>query len=226
MNPIERMRDNIQRLHSDAQLDLIAPLRQAGMWTLEIDFGAVHMSVNWSERSGFGISTFRPENFGEGDDEIYSSYEGAFDRICRLMTGAEQTSPPLTVLLARLREERGLTQQDIATKLGVKQSTISGMERRDDIQLSTLKKLVDALGGAVDVFVRFSDANYRLILTTSSKHHTICNLTATEPKRRPAGSRERFSPSPFRQLSKAGGLKRAEAKAQQIRVTQSVLEMY
>jgi transcriptional regulator with XRE-family HTH domain len=230
MNPLERMRDDIRRIHSDAELELTAPIRETGIWTLEINFGTVQLSVDWSDRSGFGVSMFRPENFGEGADEVYSSYQKALNRISQLLAGDERTTPPFAVLLARLREERGLTQQDVATKLGVKQSTISGMERRDDIQLSTLQKLIGALGGAVEVFIRFSDANYRLSLTASPKRNLACDLIATEPKRRSVGSRQRssssFSSSSFRQLSKAGNLKGAEEKAQRIRVSQSVLEMY
>lgn len=50
-------------------------------------------------------------------------------------------------LLKLAREEAGLTQEQLATKLNTKKSAISRIENHaEDIKLSTLKKFANALG--------------------------------------------------------------------------------
>ncbi len=56
--------------------------------------------------------------------------------------------------LARLREDMGLTQHDMADRLSVKQAAVSQIERRGDIRLSTLRRYVLALGGRLEVRVK------------------------------------------------------------------------
>ena len=51
------------------------------------------------------------------------------------------------VLINRLRKSRGLTQTDLAKKIGVTQQAVSQMEWGEEIQLSTLHKVFSALGG-------------------------------------------------------------------------------
>lgn len=53
------------------------------------------------------------------------------------------------IVIAELRQERGLTQQQLADTLGVTQQAISKIEAGSDIELSTLRKLMQALGGQV-----------------------------------------------------------------------------
>ncbi len=53
------------------------------------------------------------------------------------------------LLIADLREETGMTQQEIADKLGITQPSVSKMEAGEEMQLSTLRKLVGAMGGEV-----------------------------------------------------------------------------
>ncbi len=47
------------------------------------------------------------------------------------------------------------TQQDLATSLGVGQDTISRIERRSDLLLSTLRRYVEAMGGQLELVARF-----------------------------------------------------------------------
>lgn len=53
------------------------------------------------------------------------------------------------LLIAELREQSGMTQQEIADKLGITQPSISQMEAGQEIQLTTLRKLIGALGGKI-----------------------------------------------------------------------------
>ena len=47
------------------------------------------------------------------------------------------------------------TQEELATALGVGQDTISRLEQRSDMLLSTLKRYVEAMGGTLDLVARF-----------------------------------------------------------------------
>ena len=59
--------------------------------------------------------------------------------------------------LSDLREHRGLTQIELAHRLGTAQSGVSRIERRDDLFLSTLAEYVHALGGRLEVAAVFDD---------------------------------------------------------------------
>ena len=47
------------------------------------------------------------------------------------------------------------TQEELATALGVGQGTISRLEQRSDMLLSTLKRYVEAMSGELDLVARF-----------------------------------------------------------------------
>lgn len=60
--------------------------------------------------------------------------------------------------LRALRLERGLTQQQVAERLGMTQPEVSRLERRRDVRLSTIRAYVRALGGRLVLTARFGDA--------------------------------------------------------------------
>ena len=58
------------------------------------------------------------------------------------------------VMLKVAREEAGLTQEQLATKLSTKKTAISRIENHaEDIKLSTIKKFAQALGKTVRIEV-------------------------------------------------------------------------
>jgi DNA-binding XRE family transcriptional regulator len=60
--------------------------------------------------------------------------------------------------LATLRDLRiaaSQTQQDMAQALGVRQDTISRLEQRSDMLLSTMRRYVEAMGGQLDLVATF-----------------------------------------------------------------------
>ncbi len=59
--------------------------------------------------------------------------------------------------LRKLREVRERSQVQIAEELGVKQAAVSKLERRTDMYISTLRKLIEAMGGELDIIARFPD---------------------------------------------------------------------
>lgn len=66
------------------------------------------------------------------------------------------------MVLAELRREADMTQTELAKALGVSQPAISDMESQSDMQISTLRHLIKALGGEMEISIRMSGATYRL----------------------------------------------------------------
>jgi transcriptional regulator with XRE-family HTH domain len=58
------------------------------------------------------------------------------------------------MLLSELRRLAGLTQNDLADSLGIKQPTLSRLESQDDMQISTLRRIVSALGGELEIIAK------------------------------------------------------------------------
>ena len=59
--------------------------------------------------------------------------------------------------LKDLRQAVERTQVELATSLGVGQDTISRIERRSDMLLSTLRRYVEAMGGKLELVAEFPD---------------------------------------------------------------------
>ena len=59
--------------------------------------------------------------------------------------------------LRDLRKARKLTQARVAKVLGVTQDSVSRLEKRSDLLLSTLRKTVKAMGGDVRIVAEFPD---------------------------------------------------------------------
>src|SRR6266581_3801756 len=59
--------------------------------------------------------------------------------------------------LRDLRKARKLTQARVAKTLGITQDSVSRLEKRSDLLLSTLRKTVKAMGGDVRIVAQFPD---------------------------------------------------------------------
>ena len=59
--------------------------------------------------------------------------------------------------LRELRKARKLTQVRMAKALGVTQDSVSRLEQRSDLLLSTLRKTVQAMGGNLSLVAEFPD---------------------------------------------------------------------
>ncbi|HLM99264.1 MAG TPA: helix-turn-helix domain-containing protein [Bryobacteraceae bacterium] len=59
--------------------------------------------------------------------------------------------------LRELRKARKLTQVRIAKALGITQDSVSRLEQRSDLLLSTLRKTVKAMGGNLSLVAEFPD---------------------------------------------------------------------
>ncbi len=59
--------------------------------------------------------------------------------------------------LRDLRKARKLTQASVAKTLGITQDSVSRLEKRSDLLISTLRKTVKAMGGDVRIVAEFPD---------------------------------------------------------------------
>lgn len=62
-----------------------------------------------------------------------------------------------TMALKELREAMDLTQEEIAKTLQIKQAAISKFERQSDIYLSTLRRILYAMGAELEIVAKFPD---------------------------------------------------------------------
>lgn len=58
------------------------------------------------------------------------------------------------MLLGEIRKLADMTQVELAEALDVSQPHVSRLEGQDDMQISTLQRIVEALGGELDIIVK------------------------------------------------------------------------
>jgi plasmid maintenance system antidote protein VapI len=66
------------------------------------------------------------------------------------------------LLLSEIRELAGKSQQQVAEVLGMKQPSLSKLEKQSDMQISTLRRIVNALGGELEVVAKFPTGKVKL----------------------------------------------------------------
>lgn len=66
------------------------------------------------------------------------------------------------VAVNQLREALHLTQEQLAESLNISQVAVSRMERRSDMYVSTLRRIVEAMGGELEIHAVFPAGTVRL----------------------------------------------------------------
>ena len=66
--------------------------------------------------------------------------------------------------LQELRQARAMSQAELAEVLGLNQATISKLERRTDMYLSSLRRFVEAMGGELEISASFPEGRVRIQL--------------------------------------------------------------
>jgi transcriptional regulator with XRE-family HTH domain len=78
------------------------------------------------------------------------------ERQQKISAGAAKINVGLKIL-STVRQAAGITQEELAELLDVGQSHISQMESRDNITLATLISAIAAMGGSIDLTVKFPE---------------------------------------------------------------------
>jgi len=66
------------------------------------------------------------------------------------------------MLLGELRRYAGLTQEQLARTLGVTQPSLSKLERQEDMQIGTLRRLIEALDGQLEIIAHLPKGDIRI----------------------------------------------------------------
>jgi transcriptional regulator with XRE-family HTH domain len=102
--------------------------------------------------------------------EITASRPDTPERRAAYLEGrAEAVNELVAHNLGELRKLRAVTQVELARLLGITQPTLSQTERRNDVQLSTLRDFIHALGGHLELTAVFDDLRFPLHLDPPTK---------------------------------------------------------
>ncbi len=82
------------------------------------------------------------------------------ERLARAKTKAKEIMAEM--LLTEIRKEAGFTQEDIAETIGIKQPSLSKLESQGDMQVSTLQRLIKALGGQLELIAHMPGGDIRI----------------------------------------------------------------
>jgi transcriptional regulator with XRE-family HTH domain len=64
--------------------------------------------------------------------------------------------------LSELRQAVQMSQAELAAKLQIKQPAVSRLEKRTDMYVSHLRKVIEAMGGELDIIARFPDGEVKV----------------------------------------------------------------
>lgn len=64
--------------------------------------------------------------------------------------------------LQELRQARKMSQEQLAKCLHTRQSNISRIEKRTDMYISTLREIIKAMGGDLEIIAKFPDGDVRI----------------------------------------------------------------
>ncbi len=90
--------------------------------------------------------------------ELFEKMPRASQRRARAMAEKELAEMELDELRKLFR----LTQEQLAEKLKITQVAVSRLERRRDMHVSTLRRMIAAMGGELEIRVRFRGRTVKL----------------------------------------------------------------
>jgi DNA-binding Xre family transcriptional regulator len=64
--------------------------------------------------------------------------------------------------VSELRRLVGKSQRELAEVIGIKQPSLAKLEKQSDMQISTLQKIIEALGGELDLVARFPKGTVKI----------------------------------------------------------------
>src|SRR6266498_3890798 len=64
--------------------------------------------------------------------------------------------------LQELRQARQMSQETLAQILGGRQASVSKLEHRTDMYVSTLRSYIEAMGGELEIVARFPDGDVKI----------------------------------------------------------------
>lgn len=161
MNSIEKLLVALKKRLPKAVAELIRPRDSKGRWTLEVEHDGWLAVLVWIPLRGFGVTVGPVDEdagYGENPDQAYpGDADDLVDHVVQLLKTKSRTSPPRSVALKEIRARCGVTQAEIAERLSIQQGTVSKLERSEHLDVSKLSEVVRAMGGELELWVRFPD---------------------------------------------------------------------
>lgn len=113
------------------------------------------------------MTEVREPNFAPVEDVIAAlqSVPGINDTLAERMAAREQMERDHAQGLATIRRMAALTQAEVAKKMGIGQTSVSRIEQREDMLLSTMKHYLEALGADAHIVIRMGEVEYQVALT-------------------------------------------------------------
>ncbi len=185
MNSLEILAKELELEIPDAQIALDKPLVPSGTWYLDINRGDRNVVVAWRPEKPFGISTPDSVEYGEGSHEVWIERLMAANRVLELLRSGAKTSATRHAVLGDVRRARKVSQSELAKKLQIEQGAISKFENRRDVQVGTIFKVIDTLGGKFEMYAHFPDESFRIIPPGSpriTRNQVQIFVEATDPR--------------------------------------------
>ena len=199
--PIEELAELLVEKYPAATLNLRRPAGVGKTWWLDLAMGPSQAEVEWHPSRGFGLNVNSDSVYGAQSDEAYPTVRAVLSRIVQLLNSGSQTEESSAQFVRALREGRRLTQVQLAKLLRVKQASVSRLENRADVHLSTLRNIVARLGGNLEVRANFPDGSIHILRYEE-------DVVFTQP-RRPAKKRKSSMKTKAARIKKPSPLKRA-----------------
>ncbi|MBS0204904.1 MAG: helix-turn-helix transcriptional regulator [Planctomycetes bacterium] len=161
MSPIEQLSQDLKAQFPETEIEIRKSDDPNGFQFLSLVVGDFAVAVEWKSEHGFGISSFREDpssldGLFDSPSEWYTTEQGAFHRVASLVCDLRSTRLQ-PVKISDVRQERGMSQEEISRLLRIKQATYSKLERREDVKISSLQKVVEAMGGKLLIQAVFKD---------------------------------------------------------------------
>ena len=135
---------------------------KAGDWWIDVGHRHGSFTVHWQAATGFDLHPSSDEAaYGEMPHERYADTAMVLRRVEQLVDDGHVGA----VGLRDFREVQGLSQADLAERLGIQQAAVSKVERRQDLHLDTLTAIIKALGGTLEMKVTFPGGEVPLRIT-------------------------------------------------------------
>ncbi len=130
------------------------PRDPKGEWWIDVKIENFQISIAYRESFGFGVFV-ESDGYGERPDEIYKDPMEVCFRVLMLEAFERLGRPSKVMWLKDLRKILGTAQTEIAQHLNKEQAAISRLENRTDVKLSTLAEYIEAIGGEMEIRVKF-----------------------------------------------------------------------
>lgn len=129
---------------------------QSGEWWIDLKCKTFRTTVSWKSDVGFGVFTDE-DAYGGRPDEIYRQPDLAAKRVVLLCEQWRDQECIAPLWLGEVRKLTGTPQTTLASALKRNQPSVSKLEAREDVKLSSLASYLEAMGGRLEMRVHFKD---------------------------------------------------------------------